>query len=48
MFDSVGIIELDTSQNRALARVGKATREKISGAFKGGRYNESLVQKNKD
>ena len=33
MFDSIGIIELDTSQNRALAGVGKATRKKIWGAF---------------
>ena len=36
MFDSIGIIELDASQNRALAGVGKATRKKIWGAFKGG------------
>ena len=48
MFDSIGIIKLDTSQNRALAGVGKATRKKMLGAFKGGRYNESLVQKNKE
>ena len=26
MFDSIGIIKLDTSQNRALAGVGRATR----------------------
>ena len=27
--------------------VGKGDQEKIWGSFKGGRYNESLVQKNK-
>ena len=48
MFDSIGIIELDASQNRALAGVGKVNRKKIWEAFKGGRYNESLVQKNKE
>ena len=48
MFDSIGIIELDASQNRALAGVGKATRKKMWGTFKGGRYNESSVQKNKE
>ena len=48
IFDSIGIIELDASQNRALAGVGKATREKILGVFKGGQYNESLVQQNKE
>ena len=47
MFDSIGIIELDASQNRDLAGVGKATRKKNWGSFKGGHYNESLVQKNK-
>ena len=31
MFDSIGIIELDTSQNIALAGVGKATRKKYGG-----------------
>ena len=31
MFDSIGIIELDTSQNRALAGAGKATRKKTLG-----------------
>ena len=48
MFDSNGIIESEASQNRALDGVGKATREKIWGAFKGGRYNESSVQKNNE
>ena len=43
MFDSIEIIETDASQNRVLAGVGKATRKKILGAFKGGRYNEILV-----
>ena len=47
MFDSIGVIELDASQNRALAGVGMVTRKKIWGAFKGGQYNESSVQKNK-
>ena len=36
------------SQNRALAGVGKANRKNIYGAFKGGRYNESSLQKNKE
>ena len=31
MFDSIGIIELDASQNRALAGVGKATSKNILG-----------------
>ena len=31
MFDSVGIIELDTYQNRALSGVGKATRKNYRG-----------------
>ena len=31
MFDSVGIIELDASQNRALAGVGKAARKNYWG-----------------
>ena len=35
------------SQNRTLAGVGKASRKKIWGVFKGGRYNKSLVQKKK-
>ena len=48
MFDYIGIIELDASQNRALAGVGKATRKKIWGAFKGGRYNKISMQKNKE
>ena len=47
MFGSIGIIKMDASQNRDLAGVGKATRKKICGAFKGGQYNESSVQKNK-
>ena len=29
MFDSIAIIKMDASQNRALAGVGKATRKKI-------------------
>ena len=48
MFDSIRIIELDTSHNRVLAGVVKATRKKIWVAFNGGLYNESLVQKNKE
>ena len=48
MFDSIGILELNPSQNKVLAGVGKATRKKIWWAFKGGRYNESSVQKNKE
>ena len=51
MFDSIGIIKLDASQNRSLSRVGKATvtatSKNIWGAFKGFRYNEILLQKNK-
>ena len=46
MFDSIGIIELDASQNRALAG-GGATRKKILGGVQGRRYNEILVQKKK-
>ena len=48
MFGSIGILELDVSQKRTLAGVGKATREKYWGAFKRGRYNESSVHKNKE
>ena len=48
MIDSIGNIELDASQNRALAGVWKATMKKIWGAFKGGQYNKILLQKNKE
>ena len=48
MFDSIGVIKLNAPQNRAPDRVGTVTRKKLWGSFKGGRYNESLVHKNRD
>ena len=48
MFDSIGIIKPEASQNRSLDGVGKADMKKIWGVFNGGRYNKSLVQRNKE
>ena len=48
MFDSIRILETDASNNRDLAGVWKVIRQKIWGAFKEVRYNESSVQKNNE
>ena len=48
MFDSIGIIELDASQNRALAGGGKAIRKIYGGRSREADTMKGSVQKNKE